>query len=324
VLSPIVGLHHVTAIASDPQRTLDFYSRVLGLRLVKRTVNFDDPGTYHLYFGDDKGSPGTILTFFPWVGARLGYVGSGETCGIAFSAPLLSLDFWKRRLADFGVLAENDGERFGEPVIRFRDPDGMRLEIVAHDHPGEFTPSRAGEFPVKHAIRGFHGVTLCESQSDTTGGVLQAMGLKKTAEEASRIRFEANGNALGNKIDLLITREPRRGRLGAGSVHHIAFRVPDDSSQFSWLETLSALPLDVTDVRDRIYFHSIYFREPGGVLFELATDPPGFTYDEPLEELGQSLKLPPWLEEQRPQLEQVLPLIELRHQKVEQVNERSA
>jgi len=315
--SSIPGLHHVTAIASDPQRNLDFYTEVIGLRLVKRTVNFDDPETYHFYFGNDTGTPGTILTFFPWPGANRGNPGTGETSATAFRAPADSLEFWERRLLSFGIPAERAPERFGEPVLRFADPDGMRLEIVAQNHRGEFNVPRTSNVPAEHAIRGFHSVTLAQRVLEPTAKVLETMGYRKIAESENRTRFAANGNAIGNYIDLLVQPQTARGFLGAGSVHHIAFRADDDSAQLEWKDRLSEFPLHVTPVQDRIYFHSIYFREPGGVLFEIATDPPGFTLDEPVEALGESLKLPAWLESRRTHLERALPAIELPHRRAE-------
>jgi glyoxalase family protein len=309
---PIVGLHHVTAIASDPQRNLDFYTEVLGLRFVKRTVNFDDPGTYHFYFGDDAGSPGTILTFFPWPKAAPGSLGVGEVSATAFSVPLASLKFWEKRLLSSGVSAEGTGKRFDEEVLSFADPDGMRLEIVGHAEAADAKAPRTSSIPVEHAIRGFFGVTLCEGGFEKTAGVLATMGFHKIAEEGNRFRFAAEGNALGNHIDVRVQPQLTYGRMGAGSVHHIAFRAKDDASQLEWREVLVTSDLNVTPVLDRIYFHSIYFREPGGVLFELATDPPGFDLDEAIEALGEALKLPPWLEQYRARIEGVLPPINLR------------
>ncbi len=308
---PIVGLHHVTAIASDPQRNLDFYTEVLGLRFVKRTVNFDDPGTYHFYFGDDAGSPGTILTFFPWPQASRGLSGAGEVAKTAFSVPLSSINYWEKRLQDQGILVERTGARFNEEVLTLPDPDGMKLEIVGHESVGASNPSRFADVPAEHAIRGFFGVTLLEHNSEDTTKILNVMGFHKVAEEGNRLRFAAGGDALGNHIDLLIDPRASYGRSGAGSVHHIAFRAADDASQLEWREEIARY-LDVTPVMDRTYFHSIYFREPGGVLFELATDPPGFAFDEPLESLGEELRIPAWLEPRRRLLEQRLPALELR------------
>jgi glyoxalase family protein len=312
---PIVGLHHVTAIASDPQRNLDFYTEVLGLRFVKRTINFDDPGTYHFYFGDDAGSPGTILTFFPWPGATRASFGIGETAATSFSVPLSSIRFWETRLLNAGIPAERTGKRFDEEVVSFADPDGMRLELVGHAGARESRAPRTSLIPEEHSIRGFFGVTLCEGGFEKTTAVLGTMGFHKIAEIVNRYRFAADGHALGNHIDLLVEPDLRHGRLGAGSVHHIAFRVADDASQLEWRDVLVAASLDVTPVLDRTYFHSIYFREPGGVLFELATDPPGFTFDESSESLGEALKLPPWLESQRSRIAAILPPIELHKQR---------
>jgi glyoxalase family protein len=303
--SPIVGLHHVTAIASDPQRNLDFYTDVLGLRFAKRTVNFDDPGTYHFYFGDDNGSPGTILTFFPWPHASRGHAGAGEVAKTAFSVPLTSLEYWRERLSAEGVLVEETGKRFEEQVLTFPDPDGMKIEIVAHADSGEVNAPRFASVPPEHAIRGFFGVTLLEKQAKETAAILNVMGFRKIAEEGNRLRFSADGHALGNHIDLLIDPEAKYGRSGAGSVHHIAFRAADDAAQLEWRAEI-AKHVNVTPVLDRTYFHSIYFREPGGVLFELATDPPGFALDEPVESLGEELRIPYWLEEQRASIERKL------------------
>ncbi|RRA47957.1 ring-cleaving dioxygenase [Acidipila sp. EB88] len=304
--TPIAGLHHVTTIASDPQRNLDFYTRVLGLRLVKKTINFDDPGTYHLYFGDDHGSPGTILTFFPWPNAVRGTLGAGETAATAFSVPTASLGYWRERLQRFAVpLTET--HHFAEDVLRFQDPDGMVLEIVGDAQAKEPVAPRGSDVPAEHSIRGFYGVTLLVHLEAPTAGVLDTMGLEKTAEEGERKRYSTRSGALGSHVDLLVDPKAARGRLGAGTVHHIAFRAADDAAQAAWRERLSAHPLEVTPVLDRTYFHSIYFREPGGVLFEMATDPPGFAWDESLETMGESLKLPPWLETRRAALETSLP-----------------
>jgi len=308
--SPIAGLHHVTAIASDPQRNLDFYTDVLGLRFVKRTVNFDDPGTYHFYFGDDAGSPGTILTFFPWPHAGRGHAGVGEVTKTAFSVPAKSLEFWQERLTDRGLFVEQTGRRFEEQVLTFPDPDGMKIEIVAHADSGDVKAPRFASVPPEHAIRGFFGVTLLEQREQETAAILNVMGFKKIGQEGNRLRFAADGHALGNHIDLLIDPAAKYGRSGAGSVHHIAFRAKDDASQKEWRAEI-AKRWSVTPVLDRTYFHSIYFREPGGVLFELATDPPGFMLDEPIESLGEELRIPAWQEAQRGLIEAKLAPITL-------------
>lgn len=313
-MTPLIsGLHHVTAIASDPQRNLDFYVGTLGLRLVKRTINFDDPGTYHFYFGDAVGTPGTILTFFPWPGARPGTRGSGEVAATAFSIPADSVPFWLERLKEQRVLAERAPERFGEEVIRLRDPDGMPLELVASraDSPVE-TWERA-TVTTEHALRGFHGVTAALEGYERTARILtDVFGYRLIGEHGNRFRFQADSEArVGNTLDLLCIPDGRRATGGAGSVHHIAFRAKDDAEQLHWREKIVNLGLNVSPVMDRTYFHSIYFREPGGILFEIATDAPGFAVDEPSAELGEVLRLPTWLEATRSKIESLLPPITL-------------
>jgi glyoxalase family protein len=311
----IAGLHHVTAIASEPQRNLDFYTELLGLRFVKRTVNFDDPGTYHFYFGDDTGSPGTILTFFAWPGAMRGSAGVGETSATAFSVAEDALDYWERRLLQAGIPAERMPERFGKRVLAFTDTDGTRLELVGDATKQAANAPRTSGVPAKFSIHGFSGVTLCEAGFELTARVLEKMGFAQAGNEGNRYRFSSSSGALGSHIDILIQPQLMYGRMGAGSVHHIAFRAADDKAQLAWREELKTIPLDVTPVLDRTYFHSIYFREPGGVLFEIATDPPGFAFDEPIDSLGESLKLPSWLESKRSIIERVLPPITLHYQK---------
>ena len=304
-LKTIVGLHHVTAFASDPQQNLDFYTEILGLRFVKKTVNFDDPGTYHFYFGDDAGSPGTIITFFPWPHAARGLTGAGETTHTAYSIPVGSVDYWHERLRAQGVLVERTGKRFGEEVLTFADPDGMKLELVGQVDAAPANASRYSDVPAEHALRGFHGVTLLERSLTKTEAVLKMMGFRKVAEEGDRVRFSSGTEAHGRFVDVVVDPAAGHGRQGAGTVHHIAFRAPDDAAQLEWREEI-AKTLQVTTVQDRDYFHSIYYREPGGVLFEMATDPPGFTLDEPIETLGESLRIPEWLEPRRAMIEQRL------------------
>ena len=306
--SQIVGLHHVTAIASSPQKNLDFYTQVLGLRFVKRTVNFDDPGSYHFYFGNDSGDPGTILTFFAWPTALRGRVGAGETIATAFSVPLSSLPYWEERLRANGVAVERSGKRFEEDVLAFADPDGMKIEIVGHEGAVAAKAPRYSDVPPEHALRGFYGVTLLEQDRAATEKILGVMGFHRVAEEGNRIRYATPGGAFGSHVDLVIDPNAGRGRMGAGTVHHIAFRASSDDAQRDWQSEMSRYAA-VTEVLDRTYFHSIYFREPGGVLFEIATDAPGFAIDEPIETLGEALKLPAWLEPRRGTIEQrVLPI----------------
>jgi glyoxalase family protein len=314
---PIVGLHHVTAIASKPQQNLDFYTEVLGLRLVKRTVNFDDPGTYHFYFGDDTGAPGTILTFFPWPHVSRGTNGVGETSATAFGVPAESLGYWEQRLLDMGVPVEREESRFERTVLKFIDLDGMKLELVGQIGGPKAKPARTSNVSREHSISGFFGVTLCEAGFERTAAVLEKMGFWQAGVEGNRYRFSAASQARGSHIDVMVQPQLMYGHMGAGTVHHIAFRAPSDEAQMAWRQELKGLDLDITPVLDRVYFHSIYFREPGGVLFEIATDPPGFTTDEPAENLGESLKLPPWYEPKRQLIENVLPPITLHSEKNE-------
>jgi glyoxalase family protein len=312
--SKIKGLHHVTAIASDPQRNLDFYVGLLGLRFVKRTVNFDDPGTYHFYFGDRRGTPGTILTFFPWPGARRGIRGTGQVEATAFAIPQDSIGFWLERLKQHHVTAEKTPARFGEEVIRLLDPDGLQIELIAVAagvSPANIEPWPESPVPAEHAVHGFHNVSAALEGYERTARLLtETFGYRLIDESGNRFRFvSADVSALGRIIDLLCQPDTAMGRVAAGSVHHIAFRAKDEAEQLQWRERLVDLGYNVTPVIDRTYFHSIYFREPGGVLFEIATEPPGFTLDEKMEELGTHLRLPPWMESARSRIEQILPPI---------------
>jgi glyoxalase family protein len=309
--SRIPGLHHVTAIASDPQRNLDFYVALLGLRFVKRTVNFDDPGTYHFYFGDNRGSPGTILTFFPWPGARRGVRGTGQIEATAFAISPDSIGYWLERLKQHHVTAEKTSTRFGEEVIRFIDPDGLLIELIASSAHAAVEPWPQSPVPTEHMLRGFHSVSAAlEGYERTARLFTETFGYRLIDQSGNRFRFaSADSSASGRIIDLLCQPDTAIGRVAAGSVHHIAFRAKDDAEQLQWRERLVDLGYNVTPVINRDYFHSIYFREPGGVLFEIATDPPGFTLDEKLEELGTRLRLPAWMEPARSQIEQILPPI---------------
>jgi glyoxalase family protein len=304
----IPGIHHVTAIASDPQRNLDFYTGVLGLRLVKLTVNFDDPGTYHFYFGDQIGSPGTILTFFPWPGARRGGWGNGQVAVTSFSIPEGATAYWKKRLKEQGVSFGEPQRRFDEQALVLLDPDGLQLELVAHAGAQAHIPWEDGPVPAAYAIRGFHSVTLWEQDYERTAELLTGtLGLRLVQELGKRYRFAAASDDPGTLVDVIHRPQENPGWSGAGTVHHIAWRTPNDKEQLAWQQEIADLGLRVTPVMDRQYFHSIYFREAGGVLFEIATDPPGFTLDETPEELGRHLKLPPWLEPRRAEIERTLP-----------------
>lgn len=309
----IAGLHHVTAIASDPQRNLDFYIGLLGLRLVKRTVNFDDPGTYHFYFGDARGTPGTILTFFSWPGARRGHRGVGQIEATAFAISPDSVGYWLDRFKEQHVTAEKTPARFSEEVIRFTDPDGLLLELIASDSFGKTESWIDSIVPEEHSLRGFHSVSAALEGYERTAKLLtESFGYRLVEESGNRFRFAApSESGSGRIVDLLCMPDGRPGAIAAGSVHHIAFRAKDDAEQLQWREHLVELGYNVTPVIDRTYFHSIYFREPGGILFEIATEPPGFTLDEKLDELGMHLRLPPWMESVRSQIERVLPPIKL-------------
>lgn len=301
---PISGLHHVTSIAGDPERNVEFYTDVLGLRLVKRTVNFDDITTYHLYYGDEVGSPGTILTFFPFGGGQSGRVGRGQTSATAFVVPSGSLEYWQGRFGDLGVEYDAVEERFDERVLPFYDHDGQPLELVTGE--ADIEPWEGSDVPADHAIRGFHGVTLLSADPAATRDVLETMGYEATGTVEGRTRLVGSGERAA-VVDVVDDPDAARGMQGAGTVHHVAFRVPDDETQNAWREHLTEEGLRVTPQKDRQYFRSIYFREPGGVLFEFATDVPGFDRDEPVSELGSELKLPPWLEDDREAIEQQLP-----------------
>lgn len=303
-----LGVHHVTAVASDPQRNVDFYLTVLGLRLVKQTVNFDAPDTYHLYYGDEQGTPGTILTFFPWPGAPRGRHGTGQATATSFSVPPESIGWWRDHLLDAGVEAASIERRFDEEGLVFADPDGLFLELVAHEGGDDRRGWDGGPIPAEHAIRGFHSVALSEGSHEATVEMLTGtLGFRVAGEIGNRIRCVVGAGTPAQIVDVLRRPEAPRGLVAAGTVHHVAWRAPDDATQQDWRQEIVETGVDVTPVIDRQYFHSIYFREPGGVLLEIATDPPGFGIDEPLLELGRRLRLPPWLEPSRADIERSLP-----------------
>ncbi|TCT19346.1 glyoxalase family protein [Melghiribacillus thermohalophilus] len=303
------GIHHITAIVGHPQENVDFYAGVLGLRLVKQTVNFDDPGTYHFYFGDAEGTPGTLITFFPWSGARPGRIGDGQVGVTSYAIPKGAMPFWKERLQKFDVPFTRQ-ERFGEPVLTLKDPHGLILDLVERNEGKINTWSFGGVTP-DVAIKGFAGGILYSSQPEQTGELLEnLMGFKKVDEDSDCIRFRSSAD-IGNTVDVRKT-PGIRGQMGAGTVHHIAFRARDDADQQEWKAHLSSNGYIVTPVQDRNYFNSIYFREHGDILFEIATDPPGFAIDESKEELGSSLKLPEQYEPHREKIEKVLLPFEVR------------
>jgi len=308
----LLGIHHITAVATDPQRNLDFYTQVLGLRLVKRTVNFDDPGTYHLYFGDRTGRPGTIITFFPWPGARRGTRGTGQVVATSFAVRAQSIGYWNDRLKKEGVIAVEKFRRFDEEGVRFVDPDGLLLELIASAHLDDVDLNFAGAAPDEFAIRAFHAPTLDVQKAKSTERLLTIFGFDLIAKEGSRRRFASNQGSTSARVDIIERPNGQFGNIAAGTVHHIAFRAANEEEQLHWREQITDLGLHVTPVIDRQYFHSIYFREPNGILFEIATDGPGFAIDEAVEQLGRNLKLPKLLEPERKSIEQVLPPIELR------------
>ena len=317
-MNVISGIHHITAIAGDPQQNIDFYTGVLGLRLVKVTVNFDDPEAYHFYYGDGHGRPGTILTFFSWPGAGRGRRGNGQITAASFAVPGESLSFWKERLAANGIASETQPERFGHPVLSFSDPDGMGVELVETSGLDAVHVWEGSDVPPEFAVHGFDGATLSETGFEQTAELLtETMGFSLRAREQNRFRYESTHSHLstaGRIIDVVCAPAAPEGRVAVGSIHHIAFRTPDDAQQSEWLAEIGDLGYNISPMMDRVYFHSIYYREPGGILFEIATDSPGFAIDEPVERLGESLQLPPWLEALRPRIEAALPPIHRHNQ----------
>ncbi|MGK9431892.1 ring-cleaving dioxygenase [Bacillus atrophaeus] len=298
-----MGIHHITAIVGHPQENVDFYAGVLGLRLVKQTVNFDDPGTYHLYFGDEGGKPGTIITFFPWAGAHQGTIGGGQVGVTSYVVPKGAMEFWEQRLEKFNIVFTRV-ERFGEQYLEFDDPHGLHLEIVEREE-GELNTWSFGDVTPEAAIKGFGGATLLSTQPDKTAELLEkVMGLKLVGKEGDFARYRSTAD-IGNIIDLKLT-PIGRGQMGVGTVHHIAWRAIDDQDQLDWQEYIAANGYEVTPVRDRNYFNAIYFKEYGEILFEIATDPPGFAHDESKETMGKNLKLPSQYEPHREKIEQVL------------------
>ncbi|WP_282154594.1 ring-cleaving dioxygenase [Cytobacillus gottheilii] len=303
------GIHHITAIVGHPQENVDFYHGVLGLRLVKKTINFDDPGTYHLYFGDQNGNPGTIITFFPWANAYPGKIGDGQVGVTSYAVPAGALPFWEERFALLGISFEKT-ERFGEEILAFKDPHGLKLELVERES-GELNQGKESGVPADKAIKGFAGAILFSAYPLKTAEVLEeVMGLEKVAENDEYIRFQSSAE-IGNIVDVKKV-STGKGRMGVGMVHHIAWRAQDDKDQLDWKEYIESKGLGVTPVQDRNYFNAIYFREYGEILFEIATDPPGFAHDESLETMGTELKLPEQYEQYRSKLEQSLIPIEVR------------
>ena len=317
----IAGIHHITAIAGNAQRNYDFYTKVLGLRMVKRTVNFDDPGTYHFYYGNENGAPGTILTFFPWEGIVGGRSGTGMATEIGYSVPAGSLEFWSERFKQHAVGVQPQTERFGETILPFQDPDGLNIDLIvpkgADNRQGWTTP----EVAASAATKGFHSVTLTLKSIGPTASILtDVFGYQLKGQEGDRYRYVTAAAASGTAgspghpasiVDLVEAPKGVRGLNGGGTNHHVAFRVPNEDVQMEYREKILSRGLHITPKINRDYFYSLYFREPGGVLFELATDNPGFTVDEPLNELGTHLKLPDQYEASRGTIEKTLPALAL-------------
>ncbi len=307
----VKGIHHITAICGDAQTNVDFYSKVLGMRFLKQTVNYDDPGTYHLYYGDGDGNPGSVLTFFPWgSGSIRGRAGNGQVNIIGFAVPSGSLSYWSERLGENNIDFRGPDKRFDESYISFRDPDGIMLELVETNI--KESSWKDGPVPPQYGVIGFYGALLHVNDPGPTGALLESLGFKKLSRKDNNyIRFAIDEGGASRFVDLIHASEAPRGSMGVGVVHHIAFRAQDDDAQVQLRNKLTGEGFDVTPVIDRKYFHSIYFREPAGVICEIATDPPGFTVDEKPEELGKKLQLPPWLEERREEIEGKLKKLEI-------------
>jgi glyoxalase family protein len=307
---PVLGIHHITAIAGGAQRNYDFYTKILGLRLVKKTVNFDDPGTYHFYYGNENGTPGTILTFFPWTYVKRGSVGTGMVTEIGYSVPKNSLEFWEQHFIQNNVKLSKQEERFGELLLPFQDPDGLQLALIVPASDDERKPWYTSTIVPAHATRGFHNATLMVKNMAPTARVLtDILGYRLLKQEKNHYRFITDSVANAAIVD--VTEEPlgKPGVGAGGTNHHIAFRVKDEETLMLLREKVMTNGLQITPKIDRNYFFSLYFREPGGVLFEIATDNPGFEVDEPLNELGTHLKLPAQYEPQRTKIEQTLPVL---------------
>jgi glyoxalase family protein len=303
-------LHHITAIAGNAKRNAEFYTKVLGLRMVKKTVNFDDPSTYHFYFGDEVGTPGSILTFFPWEGIGKGSTGTGMATVIGYSVPAGSLDFWADRFKEHNVQVGNLQERFGEQLLPFQDPDGLKIDLIVPQSIDNRRPWTTPEVKEQVATKGFHSITLTLKNVKHTSTILiDIFGYKLLQQEGNRYRFITDAIEGAAVVDIIEAPNEAPGRGAAGTNHHVAFRVKDDNVLMEYREIIARKGLSITPKIDRDYFFSLYFREPGGVLFELATDNPGFSKDEPVDELGSSLKLPKQYESVRAEIEKVLPAL---------------
>jgi glyoxalase family protein len=306
----ILGIHHITAIAGNAKRNHEFYTNVLGLRLIKKTVNFDDPGTYHFYFGDETGTPGTILTFFPWEHVQQGKAGTGMATEIGYAVPGKSLEFWTERFRSFNVKVTGTGTRFGEQYLSFEDPDGLPLTLIIPTAADNRKPWETAEVNASVATKGFHSITLTLRSIHDTAKILTGLfDYTLSGQEGNRYRYRTDAVETASIIDLVeAPQEPRAVNAG-GTVHHIAFRVKDEKVLMQFREKIVKAGYNITPKIDRNYFFSLYFREPGGVLFELATENPGFAIDEPVNELGKNLKLPAQYESNRAEIEKVLPVL---------------
>ncbi len=304
------GIHHITGITADAKKSLGFYTKTLGLRFVKRTVNFDDPSTWHLYYGNETGAPGSALTFFLWPDLPLGRQGMGQAVEVAYAIPKGSTDYWKERLSKENIAA-TISERFGDRVLSLADFEGMKVELVETATAANAPAWNDGPVAAEHAVRGFAGITLRPHGGSRTADVLRdGFGYADGGNDGNRRRFLGSAE-IGTHIDLVVDNDQPRGSQGAGTLHHVAFRAKDDAEEMEFMERIrNVLGLDTTEQIDRMYFHSVYFREPGGILFEIATDTPGFTWDEPKETLGTALKLPPWYEKDRERIAKALPPLE--------------
>lgn len=306
----ILGLHHITAIAGEAKRNYNFYTQILGLRLVTKTVNFDDPYTYHFYYGDKVGTPGSILTFFPWEGMQSGRRGTRQVTEIGYSVPEDSLEFWLKRFEKHNVIYNKVSEKFGEQYLTFLDPDGLKFELTVSKNPDNRIAWETGEITAKHALKGFHNITITTNKMQPTADVLtNIFGYKVSESHVNRHRLVTDAVETANIVDLVEAQGEAAGHVAAGSVHHVAFRVKDDKILMDFRKRVLDAGLHITEKIDRNYFYSLYFREPGGVLFEIATDNPGFAVDEPVEELGTNLKLPPQYEAQRDEISRRLPVL---------------
>ncbi|MES3017925.1 MAG: ring-cleaving dioxygenase [Bacteroidota bacterium] len=307
----ILGLHHITAIAGEAKRNYNFYTNVLGLRLVKKTVNFDDPYTYHFYYGDKVGTPGSILTFFPWEGMQAGRRGTRQVTEIGYSVPQNSLDFWLQRFEKHNVIYNKVSEKFGEQYLTFLDPDGLKFELITSKNTDDRLPWETEEISADHALKGFHNITITTNKMESTANVLtNVFGYKLLESHVNRHRFVTDAVKTANIVDLVEAPGESAGHVAAGSVHHVAFRVKDDKVLMAFRDKVVAAGLSITEKIDRNYFYSLYFREPGGVLFEIATDNPGFAIDESVEDLGSGLKLPAQYESSREDISRRLAVLD--------------